>query len=439
MTESVESSEKDGENRSAGCVDHHPRGGSAGLKRTFGRGAPRFRDALLLSLISSLGPFAANTYVPSFEELSQDLGAPMVAVQQTLSVYLAMFALSSLFVGALSDAVGRRRVIIGGTLIFAIASIAASLCTSLEALMICRMVQGCCAATGPVMTQAVVRDCWDGVAAAKLLGLMAILFGLAPACAPVIGGWITVLAGWRWIFVFLALFNLAVCLSAARFLPETLPPERRQAFQPLKLAAGYRRALSNSAFIAGCVGHGFCFLGGIVYSAGAADFVLDIMGMKENDFGYLVLPLVASTMIGAWCGPRIMTRIGRWKLLAGGIFSLVVIGALAVAIETRVSLAYPLVILLPMAYQFAMSAVRPVMNVMNLDYFPKNRGMAASIQQFCQTAAFCLSSALLVPIVMGAAWKYSAVMLFAGIMTAVLWLIVHAKRDACLPPEMRGR
>lgn len=423
----------------AESADPRERGGAAAERRAFGKGAPRFRDAVLLSFISSLGPFAANTYVPGFEQLSRDLGAPMVAVQQSLSVYLAMFALSSLFVGALSDAVGRRRVVIAGTMIFAAASIAASLCTSLEALLVCRMIQGCCAATGPVMTQAIVRDCWDGVEAAKLLGLMAILFGLAPACAPVIGGWITVLAGWRWIFVFLAAFNLTVCAAAALLLPETLPRERRQPFRPLRLAAGYRTALSNPAFIAGCAGHGFCFLGGIVYSAGAADFVLRIMGMNENDFGFLMVPLVASTMIGAWCGPRIMARAGSWRLLAGGIGSLVAIGALAVAIETQVDLRYPFVILLPMAYQFAMSTVRPVMNVMNLDYFPKNRGMAASIQQFCQTAAFCLSSAILVPIVMGSAWKYSAVMLFAGLMTAALWLVVRAKREACLPPEKRGR
>lgn len=399
---------------------------------------PTWKDAVLLSFISSLGPFAANTYVPSFGLISRELGVSMVAVQQSLSIYLAMFAVASLFVGAISDALGRKPVILGGTFIFAAASVVAMFSESMATLYVCRVVQGICASTGPVVTQAVIRDRWQGADAARLLGLNAILFALAPALAPIIGGWITVHCGWRWVFAFLAFFNLSVCSVAFFFLRESLPKERRQSFRPAATAKNYAAALRSSAFLAGVVGHGFCFLGGIVYSAGAADFVLHIMKMNVDDFGWLMVPLVSGTMLGGWLGPRIMQRIGSWRLIFGGILILIFSGVCGVALEWAGSPAYPLVILFPMVYNFAMTLVRPVMNVMNLDYFPKNRGMAASIQQFFQTSAFCLSSAVLVPIVMGEAWKYSAVMLGAGLLCGGCWLVVRFTREACLPKAAEG-
>ena len=388
-------------------------------------GAPTWRDAALLAAISSLGPFAANTYVPAFKAIAEDLNATMVGVQQSLSLYLVCFAISALFVGALSDAVGRKPVMLGSTIIFAIASIGAMLSNSLEMLYLWRMVQGMCAAVGPVISQAVVRDRWDGADAARLIGLIAILFGLAPAIAPVAGGWITVLAGWHAVFAFLACFNLLIALLVWRCLKESLPTERRQSFRPRALLKNYATVTRHKAFMAGALGHGFAFLGTIVYSAGAADFVLHVMGMGVNDFGFLMVPLVAATMLGAAVGPSIMVRTGNWRLIFGGIIVLVVAGAGGILFEMNGFDGYPAVILFPMIYNFAVSAIRPVMNVMNLDWFPKNRGLAASIQQFCLTSAFCISSSVFVPLVMGEAWKYSAVMLGAGLMTGFLWLIVR--------------
>lgn len=387
--------------------------------------SPTMRDAALLAAISSLGPFAANTYVPAFKAIAADLGVSMVAVQQSLSLYLACFAVSALFVGALSDAVGRKPVILGSTLIFAAASFGAMFSSSIEALYFWRMLQGTCAAVGPVISQAVIRDRWEGADAAKLIGLTAILFALAPALAPVAGGWITVLAGWPAVFAFLALFNLLVALLVLRCLRESLPAARRQSFRPRALLSSYGVAVRHKAFMAGAVGHGFAFLGTILYSAGAADFVLHIMGMDVNSFGFLMVPLVAATMAGAAVGPRIMPRIGRWRLIFGGITVLILAGVGGILFEWKGLVAYPAVILFPMIYNFAVSAIRPVMNVMNLDWFPRNRGLAASIQQFCMTSAFCLASSVFVPLVMGEAWKYSAVMLGAALMTGLLWLVVR--------------
>lgn len=282
-------------------------------------GRPTWGDAALLVTISSIGPFAANTYVPGFHAIAESLGTDLVAVQQSLSLYLIVFAVASLFVGALSDALGRKPVIVGGMLLFVVSSVAAMMSTSIEWLYACRVLQGVAASVGPVVTQAVVRDRWSGENAARVLALMTVLFGLAPAAAPIIGGWITVHFGWRGIFLFLAVLNLTLAALAHFKLPETHPKENRRAFSVVGTAAPYGQAVRHPAFMAGVIGHGFTFMGGIVYSAGAADFVINIMGMGVDDFGWLVVPLIVCTMLGGWAGPRLLRRLGPWPLLAWGI------------------------------------------------------------------------------------------------------------------------
>ena len=399
--------------------------------KAFGRAKsapPRLKDAFFLAFLSSLGPFAAGAYLPSFRMIAEELGGSMLAVQQSLTIYLVAFAVSCLFVGAISDAFGRRRVIIGGTLLFAVASVGAMFAGSLETLWFWRGVQGVCASVGPVVTQAVVRDRWEGTDAAKLLSLMAVLFALSPALSPVVGGWIAIHAGWRMIFLFLAVFNLGICLSAALGLKESLPPEKRRAFAPGAVLGPYGRALRHKAFMAGVVGHGFCFLGAIVYTAGSADFVLNIIGMQPDQFAWYMFPIIAATMTGAWLSPRLAAHTSPKKLVLGAAVVMAVTGLTTAWIERDAALPYPWILSTPIIYSFCMSLVRPVMNVMNLDYFPQARGTAASIQQFCQTMAFASSSALLVPLILGWVSGYSLVTAGSGLCVLGLWAIVFSER-----------
>ena len=223
---------------------------------------PTLGDAAALGFISSLGPFAVNAYIPGFHAMAADFGADFVAVEQTMTIYLVTYAVSCLFAGTISDAVGRKPAMAGGMLIFAAASIGALLSTSLLALYFWRFVQGIGASVGQVVSQAMVRDCWSGLNAAGMNGMIAVFFALAPAFAPVIGGWIVVHAGWHGVFALLALYSCLIALYTLFGLPETLPRERRTPFAPMAVLGGYRRCFGNAAFMAGAVSHGLCFMGG---------------------------------------------------------------------------------------------------------------------------------------------------------------------------------
>lgn len=356
-------------------------------------GRPTAKDAALLAFVSSIGPFAANAYVPAFDEIGRYYGVGLVTVQQTLSIYLAAFACTSLLIGAASDAFGRKAVLALSMMVFAVSSLGLLFADSMEAFFIWRFVMGMAAAAGPVVTQAIVRDRWSGGDAAKIIALIAVIFGLAPALAPVVGGELTVHLGWRSIFIFLAVLSAAMAFCSACVLKESLPSARRVSFRPWATLLRYGEVLKVPAFTSGVVAHGFIFLGLIVYSAGAADFVLNVMGLGVDEFGWLMIPMVVAGMTGSWACAHLLA---------------------------------------PVVYNLAAAAVRPALNVMNLDYFPKSRGLAASVQQFFQTGAFAVSSALLIPIVLGEAWKYAAVMLGSGLIALVLLLVVRRTRPAAL-------
>ena len=181
------------------------------------------RLALILGGLAMFGPFSIDTIFPAFPQIAAELGADKVAMQQTISVYLLAYAGMSLVHGPLSDAVGRRRVILSGLLVFALASAGCALSTSLPMLLAFRALQGLSAGVGFVVGRAVIRDVRQGDDAQRLLSQVSMIFGIAPAIAPVIGGW---LLGWqRWpaIFWFLVLFALALAATVWRSLPETHP------------------------------------------------------------------------------------------------------------------------------------------------------------------------------------------------------------------------
>src|SRR5688500_13377022 len=182
------------------------------------------RLALLLGGLAMFGPFSIDTIFPAFPAIGDQLGADKVAMQQTISVYLIAYALMSIVHGPLSDAVGRRRVILTGLAVFALASVGCALATDLGTLLAYRALQGLSAGVGLIVGRAVIRDVLHGDDAQRLMSQVSMIFGIAPAIAPIIGGWILGWSAWPTIFWFLVLFALVLLVAVWFGLPETHPP-----------------------------------------------------------------------------------------------------------------------------------------------------------------------------------------------------------------------
>lgn len=383
---------------------------------------PRIRDAAALGFTSSLGPFAANGIMPGFHAMAEDFGVSFVAVQQSLTIYLFTYAFFSLVAGSFSDSYGRRPTFIGGMLLFAAASIGA--------------------AVGQVVTQAIVRDNWSGPEAANVNGMIAFFFAAGPALAPVVGGQIVMLFGWHAVFLFLLVYSLSIAAFIYYRIPETLHATERSPFNLSAVCGNYAKGLTHGAFMTGVIAHGILFMGGILYSAGSADFVIKVMGLDVDEFGWLSIPLIFASFAGAWGSIRLAKRL-RPKRMIIIVSVLTLAGSVLAALFDYIAEpGFLLLLIAPVLYSLGMALLRPVMMAMNLDYFPKNRGMAAAIQQFFVTASFCFSAAVWVPIVMGSAWKYALASAFCAFLVLALWLVSmrlrpEALKRAGVPETMR--
>ena len=357
--------------------------------------------ALLLASLSALGPFAIDTYLPSFHDIGQSLLATPVEVQQTLTFYLVPFAIMALWHGAIADALGRRRVLLVTLALFGLSVAGCIFATRIEQLWVLRALQGMSAGAGIVVSRAVVRDLYDGAQAHRLMSHMTMMFALAPAIAPVIGGRLQEWFGWRSVFAFIALATLAVGLACWRLLPETLPPERRQPLHAGYLARTYWKVLSSPAFLFACGGLALNFAGFFIYVMSAPVFLMRHLGVSETGFLWLFGPAMSGLMSGAWFSGRLAGKLSLRQTILRGYL---VMGAAAianVALNLWLPPALPWSVMPIFFYTFGMSLAMPCLTLLALDPFPEQRGLAASCQMCLQAGTNGLVAGVLAPALWG--------------------------------------
>jgi len=380
--------------------------------------------AALLAALAAIGPFSIDTYLPAFPAIGAALDASALQVQQTLTAYMATFAFMSLWHGALSDRYGRRAVIIVSMSLFAAASLVCALAQSIAWLWIGRALQGMSAGAGMVVGRAVIRDIYDGAQAQRLMSRVMLIFGLAPAVAPLVGGALLALAGWRSVFVFLTLFGLSLAWMTWRFLPETLPRQARQPLSPLRLARAYWAVFSSLAFILLALAVALNFNGFFVYVLSAPVFIVKHLGLGPLDFGWLFVPAVVGMMGGSWTSGRLAGRWSAPRTIAAGFAVMLAAGLGNVVHAAWLPPALPASVLPVMVYNFGMSLAMPSLTLLALDLFPQRRGMAASCQSFVQVGVNALSAGLVVPLLWANPLTLAlgmSIYVALGLLAFVLW------------------
>ncbi len=357
------------------------------------------RIALLLAGLAMFGPFSIDTIFPAFAQMGTEFGADKLAMQQTIAVYLIAYAVMSVVHGPLSDALGRRRVILAGLVVFIVGSIGCALSRDLPTLLVFRALQGLSAGVGLVVGRAVIRDMFDGDDAQRLMSQVSMIFGVAPAIAPIIGGWILGWQRWPMIFWFLVVFSLLLLFATWRWLPETHPREARGSLVPACLARDYRAILANPRFQRLAAASAFNFSALFLYIASAPAFVMDILGLNERQFGWFFVPMISGMMAGAWVSGRAAGRISGRRLVD--------IGFACSGVAIAANIAYNLFVdqpqvpwaVLPMVLNsFGIALVFPIITLSILDMYPRQRGAASSLQAFTSLVLNALIAGLLSPL-----------------------------------------
>lgn len=385
------------------------------------------RLAPLLGFLSMFGAFSIDTIFPAFPQIGDQFGVGTLPMQQTISAYLAAYAAMSLWHGALSDAFGRRRVIMVGIAIFILASIGCAMSTSLPMLVGFRVLQGLSAGVGLIVGRAVIRDVLDGADAQRLMSQVSMIFGIAPAVAPIIGGW---LLGWyRWpsIFWFLALFGLLLLISVMLWLPETHPRERWHSIRPRSLWRSYAAILGNAQFRRLSLSSAFNFGALFLLISSAPALVLNHFQLNEQQFGWFFIPMITGMMSGAFLSGRLAGRMeGRRQVGIG--FGLNVSGAallFAYALWAE-HLQIPQGMLPVMLMSFGIALVMPIITLMCLDLFPDQRGAASSVQAFVGLAMNAIIAGVVSPALSGRDhWLAAGALVMAMLGWAVWWLAIR--------------
>ena len=381
---------------------------------------------LILAGLAMLGPFATDTFLPSFPAIAEHFAVSPVAVQQTLSVYLFAYALMTLFYGTLSDSFGRRPVVIWSLVVFAVGSVGAALAPSFFWLLFFRGLQGMSAGAGRVIGQAIVQDSFKGAAAQKMLANIMMVFGIAPAIAPVIGGFLHVSFGWRSTFVFMAAVTLILLVACLRALPETLKASERHPFHFMPIARNYGTVLRNPEFLLRSLAVAFAFGGFALYIASAPSFVLHILHLPETAFAWLFVPMVGGLVLGSALTGKLAHRVSGDTRLRAGLAIMAAGGAISLAYNYMYAAAVPFAVLPVMLYAFGMALVLPGMTMATLQIFPTLRGLSASLQNFVQMLVFALVSGSIAPLLYDSAFKLAAGMAGAMLLSLTFWWLAQA-------------
>lgn len=279
-----------------------------------------FPIVLVLGLLSGLTPLAIDAYLPSIPTISKALNTDISLIQMTLSMYLVVFAFLQILFGPISDAIGRRKVVVGGLGIFAVGSFVCALAQSYEMLLVGRAIQAFGGAAVAVCVPALVKDGMSINQFAKAMSMIMLVMALAPLAAPILGGFILTILSWHYIFVFLGLLAGLAIFLFLRTIPETLPVEKRTPFSFINAIKNYITLLKNPAVMGYIIASAFYFTGMMSFITGSSFVYIEIYGVDPANFGFLLGINVVSMMIASTINGRYVEKLGTEVLSKYAIF-----------------------------------------------------------------------------------------------------------------------
>jgi MFS transporter, DHA1 family, multidrug resistance protein len=337
------------------------------------------RNAIVLGLLTAVGPFAIDMYLPALPAIAEDLNASTAATQMSLTSFFAAFGICQLAYGPISDMVGRKAPLYFGLSVFTLASIGCALAPTIEWLVFFRAVQGIGACASMVIPRAIIRDLHTGVDATRLMSLIMLVFSVSPILAPVTGSGLIALFGWRSVFVAVTLAAFVGFVMLSVFLPETWPPDRRVRPTFASVTGGYGKLLRDRHFL------GLTFIGGFgmasffTFLATSSFIYIEHFGLTPTQYSF-AFSVNAIGFIGAsQFSARLGSRFGLHRVIATAVslYAAIAIALFAVTVAGVNSLAV-LMVMLFAAFAW-LGLVIPSTMVLALDAHGPIAGMASSL------------------------------------------------------------
>ena len=388
---------------------------------------------VIVAFVSMIGPFSIDTYLPSFPSIEAEFASSRAQLSQSIAFYMIATAISSLFWGPLSDRLGRKHIILGSLFLYSVASLGCALATDYSEFLLLRVCQGVAASGGLVAGRAMVRDVYDSKNSQRVMAYVLMLFALAPAIAPIIGGWLHELFGWRSVFYFLSLYGLTMLMLSGFVLNETLPESKQQSFHPFHVLRVYLQTLLHIRFLMIVTSLGFSFGGLFVYIAGAPTVMFDFLSLESTDFWIQFVPMTGGIIVGSFIAGKLTRHWSSVKTI-NLAFAIMFVGMIinvmhssvihANSTQDSLFLPEPIWIIAPIViYAFGVALSMPGLGVLALDCFPDNRGAASAVQSFSQILMSGLVAGLMLTSMPQSITAYASLQMVLLIAALLLWVI----------------
>ncbi len=350
----------------------------------------------IIAALVAIGPLSTDMYLPAFPALMKAFNANISQVQFTLSTFLVGFALAQLVYGPLSDRFGRKPVLQGGMLLFLLSSLAIVFADSIETLAWLRLLQAIGGSAGPVLGRAIVRDIHGPTEAARQLAFISTAMALAPAIAPILGGYLTIWFGWASNFLFLAIYALVAITLFSTKVPETAPAGSHHILTPKRMLLNYGALLKHGSWPWYTLACAFVFGGLFSFLSGSSFVIIDFLGYPEEQYGLFFALIVFGFMAGSLLAGRFVRKLGIDNLIGIGAVIAAVAGS-TMALLAVLEVHHIAAIIIPhMFYMAGVGIVLPQSIAGALAPFPNMAGTSSAFMGFIQ-----MSFAAIVGILVG--------------------------------------
>ena len=377
---------------------------------------------ILVSLMSMVGPFSIDTYLPAFESMEIDLNVNRMLMTKTLGAYLMAFGVSTLVWGAITDWMGRKPVMIISLGSYFISSAACALASDYDHLLWLRVLQGLGVGGALIAGRAMVRDVFDTKDAQKAMAYAMMLFSAAPALAPVIGGWLHDFFGWRSIFWFLAIYGIVVMTYAMIVARESLPHENRSSIRIQEVSRVYLRTLQSPRYLRLVFILALAFASFFVFIAGAPTLLFDVLGLQANSFYILFVPMVSGIMLGAVVSNRLIHYLSSKQMLSIFLSLMLAISLFNWGLNYVAEISIIRVIGPLALYSFSLAVIMPVLSIEIINCFPNNRGSATAMQSFIQMVFNGITASFIVALLGAVLSNFIIAQMVMIVIAMGLWL-----------------
>lgn len=312
-----------------------------------------------MGALTAIGPVSIDMYLPAFPSIAEGLNATHSQVERTLAIYLIGMSLAQLVYGPLADRFGRKPPLYGALTLYILASAGCTYAPNIEVLTVCRLFQAMGGAAGMVISRAVVRDHYGTQDAARALSMLMLIMGVAPILAPIIGGQILGLTGWRGIFALITAVALILLLTVSRIMVESLRPDRVIPLSWANIVKNYAALAGNRRFVAfamsGAMGSATMF----GYIVASPRLFIEHYGISSKAYGLLFGLNAISLIIGSQVSAQLLKKYRPVQLLPWALRGMLIAGLSAFGLTLAGLESLPLLMGCMMTFMFCQGFVGP--------------------------------------------------------------------------------